>query len=65
MDFLQTANPPIRLLTHPLVEAAVRRRWKQGVHYPSTQLSYSFMQRLDSLFGTPRYAFSSIFWTVC
>ncbi|KAJ2914236.1 hypothetical protein MD484_g6170, partial [Candolleomyces efflorescens] len=52
-DFLATPNPPISLLTHPLTEAAIQRRWKSGRHYAVNQPS-TLLQRIDTLVGTPR-----------
>ncbi|TEB39186.1 hypothetical protein FA13DRAFT_1725160 [Coprinellus micaceus] len=54
--FLEGPTPYTALLTHPLVEAAVARRWKHGRHYTTSPPSSSLLQRADTLFGTPRNA---------
>ncbi|KAJ2928922.1 hypothetical protein H1R20_g8318, partial [Candolleomyces eurysporus] len=53
VDFLGSSDPPISLLTHPLVEAAIVRHWKSGSHYPANPSS-TLLQRIDTLVGTPR-----------
>ncbi|KAF5337255.1 hypothetical protein D9611_003350 [Ephemerocybe angulata] len=53
-DFLGGPDTLVLLLTHPLVEAAVARRWERGRWYATNRAGLSLLERIETLVGTPR-----------
>ncbi|TFK30620.1 hypothetical protein FA15DRAFT_662627 [Coprinopsis marcescibilis] len=54
VDFLVKPDAPAVLSTHPVVEAALDRRWKQGKFYSKAQHPIpSFVRRVEAKLATP------------
>lgn len=55
IDYLAKAEPPLSLLSHPLVEAAIERRWKSGTSYSTPQNPRpNAFERIEAKLASPR-----------